>query len=142
MWKPWRVWLFYWIPVFETVQETHYPIHILITALLDRCFWHFKPIHLPHHKTLTKRATPSISKYKVEFIDKTSATNGKACPLRSNCIAEQTPHRKIWWWEHEVFIQSYRESMQTESAKAIIKRRGSIVEHPFGTIKRSLGWDH
>jgi hypothetical protein len=26
--------------------------------------------------------------------------------------------------------------------KAIVKKRGSIVEHPFGTIKRSLGWDH
>jgi hypothetical protein len=23
-----------------------------------------------------------------------------------------------------------------------MKKRGSIVEHPFGTIKRSLGWDH
>ena len=32
--------------------------------------------------------------------------------------------------------------MQTEEAKTIIKQRGSIVEHPFGTIKRTLGWDH
>ncbi|SMM99954.1 hypothetical protein SPONN_1137 [uncultured Candidatus Thioglobus sp.] len=24
----------------------------------------------------------------------------------------------------------------------IIKRRGSIVEHPFGTIKKLLDWDH
>ena len=32
--------------------------------------------------------------------------------------------------------------MQTKEAKAIIKKRGSIVEHPFGTIKRTLGWDH
>ena len=62
--------------------------------------------------------------------------------MRSECLAEQTPHRKIWRWEHEAFIQSYRKAMQTESAKAIIKRRGAIVEHPFGTIKRSLGWDH
>jgi hypothetical protein len=23
-----------------------------------------------------------------------------------------------------------------------VKKRGSIVEHPFGTIKRTLGWDH
>jgi len=32
--------------------------------------------------------------------------------------------------------------MQTDESKAIIKKRSSIVEHPFGTIKRSLGWDH
>jgi len=32
--------------------------------------------------------------------------------------------------------------MKTDNAKALIKKRGSIVEHPFGTIKRNLGWDH
>jgi len=32
--------------------------------------------------------------------------------------------------------------MNTKEAKAIVKKRGSIVEHPFGTIKRTLGWDH
>ena len=62
--------------------------------------------------------------------------------MRSECLAKQTPHRRIWRWEHEAFLQAYGEVMQTESAKAISKRRGAIVEHPFGTIKRSLGWDH
>ena len=32
--------------------------------------------------------------------------------------------------------------MNTKESKDIIKKRGSIVEHPFGTIKRTLGWDH
>jgi hypothetical protein len=32
--------------------------------------------------------------------------------------------------------------MNTQKAKDIVKKRGSIVEHPFGTIKRTLGWDH
>ena len=32
--------------------------------------------------------------------------------------------------------------MKAQKAKDIIKKRGSIVEHPFGTIKRTLGWDH
>jgi len=32
--------------------------------------------------------------------------------------------------------------MNTKRAKEIVKKRGSIVEHPFGTIKRALGWDH
>ena len=32
--------------------------------------------------------------------------------------------------------------MKTDSAKKIIKKRGSIVEHPFGTIKQTLGWTH
>jgi len=32
--------------------------------------------------------------------------------------------------------------MQSHKAKEMIKKRGSIVEHPFGTIKRNLGWEH
>lgn len=32
--------------------------------------------------------------------------------------------------------------MKTTHAKEMVKKRGSIVEHPFGTIKRTLGWDH
>jgi len=32
--------------------------------------------------------------------------------------------------------------MNTPEDKAIVKKRGSIVEHLFGTIKRTLGWDH
>lgn len=32
--------------------------------------------------------------------------------------------------------------MKSYKAKKIIKKRGSIVEHPFGTIKQSLGWSH
>ncbi len=88
-------------------------------------------INLIDGQLLKKRASPSLSKGKVGFIYKTSATDCKACPLRSECLAKQTPHRRIWRWEHEAFMQAYRKSMQTKSAKAISKRRGSTVEHPF-----------
>jgi len=36
----------------------------------------------------------------------------------------------------------YNPKMRTQEAKDIVKQRSSIVEHPFGTIKRMLGWDH
>ena len=32
--------------------------------------------------------------------------------------------------------------MATPKSKNIVRKRESIVEHPFGTIKRTLGWDH
>ncbi len=39
-------------------------------------------------------------------------------------------------------VIAYKEKMKTIKAKELIKKRGSIVEHPFGTIKRHLGWDY
>lgn len=42
----------------------------------------------------------------------------------------------------KLLLKIYNAKMKTEVSKAIIKRRGAIVEHPFGTIKRMLGWDH
>jgi hypothetical protein len=39
-------------------------------------------------------------------------------------------------------VESHATKMKTYEAKKIIKKRGSIVEHPFGTIKQSLGWTH
>ena len=39
-------------------------------------------------------------------------------------------------------VKAHIEKMKTYKAKKIIKKRGSIVEHPFGTIKQHLGWSH
>ncbi len=32
--------------------------------------------------------------------------------------------------------------MNTEEAKEAIKQRSALAEHPFGTIKQTLGWSH
>ncbi len=48
----------------------------------------------------------------------------------------------MYRWEHDDIIDNYSTKMSTNRAKEIVKKRGSIVEHPFGTIKRTLGWDH
>jgi len=39
-------------------------------------------------------------------------------------------------------VEGHIRYMKTNRAKKLIKKRGSIVEHPFGTIKQSLGWSH
>jgi hypothetical protein len=57
-------------------------------------------------------------------------------------LGERTNYKQIQRWEHQELLDVYNEKMQTQESKAIIKKRGSIVEHPFGTIKRTLGWDH
>jgi len=71
-----------------------------------------------------------------------SSSYCKICPLKKNCLSNKTPNKQMYRWEHENLIDNYSTKMATPEAKAIVKKRGSIVEHPFGTIKRTLGWDH
>lgn len=71
-----------------------------------------------------------------------SSSHCKVCPLKKNCLSDATPNKQMYRWEHEDIIDNYTKKMNTPEAKAIVKKRGSIVEHPFGTIKRTLGWDH
>ncbi len=66
----------------------------------------------------------------------------KACPLKSSCLSDKTNYKQMYRWEFESIIDEYTTKMNTKEAKDIVKKRGSIAEHPFGTIKRTLGWDH
>ena len=71
-----------------------------------------------------------------------SSSYCKICPLKKNCLSDKTPNKQMYRWEPENLVYEYSTKMATSKAKAIVKKRGSIVEHPFGTIKRTLGWDH
>ena len=66
----------------------------------------------------------------------------KACPLKDNCIPKKTSYKSLMRSEDADTVIKYKEKMKTDRSKALIKKRGSIVEHPFGTIKCNLGWDH
>ena len=66
----------------------------------------------------------------------------KVCPLKSSCITDKTNYKQMYRWEFESIIDVYTAKIKTKKARDIVKKRGSIVEHPFGTIKRTLGWDH
>ena len=66
----------------------------------------------------------------------------KACPLKEKCIPQKTPYKSISRIEYTDTVQAHKKKMNTPYAKKLIKKRGSIVEHPFGTIKQTLGWSH
>jgi len=97
----------------------------------------------PNNQILLKRPAPQTrDNGKVNFIYSGASATCKACRLKDECIPTTTPHKTIFRWEHEEIVEKHNIKMQTEESKKIIKKRGSIVEHPFGTIKRTLGWDH
>ncbi len=91
---------------------------------------------LANSKTQYKRNNRMLDVYRL------SSVICKACPLKKNCLSDKTFYKQMYRWEHETIIDDYTFKMNTKKAKEIVRKRGSIVEHPFGTIKRTLGWDH
>jgi hypothetical protein len=63
-----------------------------------------------------------------------------ACPLRSRCLSAKTPTRTIYRWEHEDVLERHRSRMK--DAKAQMRRRAELAEHPFGTLKCRAGYRH
>ncbi len=91
---------------------------------------------LANSNTQYKRGNRMLDVYRL------SSKLCKVCPFKSSCLSDRTNYKQMYRWEHESIIDTYTTKMNTKEAKDIVKKRGSIVEHPFGTIKRTLGWDH
>lgn len=66
----------------------------------------------------------------------------KDCPVRALCTRAKTNGKIIQRSEHKKYIEANAERLKSKENKALYKRRQAIVEHPFGTIKRSWGFDH
>ena len=95
----------------------------------------------PNNQKLSKK-NPQFKDEKKYFKYSTNTSTCKLCKLKDKCISLKATYKQLYRWEHEEIIDKHKQKMKTQESKAIIKRRGSIVEHPFGTIKRMLGWDH
>jgi len=96
----------------------------------------------PNNKSLKKTISQQIKHNKLYYKYATTSLSCKGCQLREKCLSSIACYKVIYRWEHEVVIEQHRQKMTDEKSKEIVKKRGSIVEHPFGTIKRMLGWDH
>jgi transposase len=63
-----------------------------------------------------------------------------ACPLREQCLTSKAKIREIFRWEHQEVIDAHKKRMADDPA--VMKRRGALVEHPFGTLKHRAGMNH
>ena len=54
---------------------------------------------------------------------------------------DKTGRRQIFRSEHAPVAEAHRRRMAEEGAERM-RQRASLVEHPFGTLKRWFGWDH
>jgi len=60
------------------------------------------------------------------------------CSLRSACTTSKRG-RMIHRYHNQQWRDSYLDRIQTGAFKALIKKRKTIVEHPFGTIRAWMG---
>ena len=64
-----------------------------------------------------------------------------SCPLASSCLPRTKKFRRINRWEHADVIDRHRQRMVMYNG-GIMSKRGSLVEHPFGTLKSWAGIHH
>jgi hypothetical protein len=83
------------------------------------------------------RALPfkSQTTYRGQVVRDYVAEDCSRCDLRPKCTRRKTG-RQIRRWVDEELLEDMERRVRTEPEK--VKRRKSIVEHPFGTIKRSM----
>ena len=86
------------------------------------------------------RFTNTSGRVEIRYLSRKAVCN--ACPLRPRCLAPKSAQRIIGRWEHEDVIERHRARMQSPDADDLMRRRSSIVEHPFGTIKCRAGYRH
>ena len=96
----------------------------------------------PNNKLISRTKSINKSYARIMHMYRSSQTDCNACPIKDKCLGEKTKTKQTQRWEHQELLDNYNINMKTPEAKALYKKRGSIVEHPFGTIKRNLGWDH
>lgn len=65
----------------------------------------------------------------------------RACRLKGRCLPKKTPYRQIYRYEHEEVVEAHQKRMD-QHGQEYMKKRASLAEHPFGTLKLWLGWTH
>jgi len=87
----------------------------------------------PSYKTIAdfrKNNNKTYDRYK----SKVSAC--KQCPVRSQCLTDKATSKQLMRWEHEAVTERHQTRMH--NSKGIMRQRGALVEHPFGTLWRVI----
>lgn len=94
----------------------------------------------PQGETLIPRKNTSNKKGRLIRVYATRRKTCANCPLRAQCLSEKSSHKTIDRWEHEAVLDRHKARMK--NGGEILKKRGSIVEHLFGTLKFRAGMHH
>lgn len=84
------------------------------------------------------RKTNTGGRMEIRYTSRKAACD--ACALRGRCVGDKIPTRTVHRWEHEDVIERHRTRMK--DADGLMRRRASLAEHPFGTLKCRAGYLH
>lgn len=94
----------------------------------------------PNHAILKPGGKPhqKNKKWLIRYSSQARVCND--CLLREQCLPKNAKIKQIQRWEHEAVIERHKERMNKSSSA--MTKRGSYVEHPFGTLKHRAGMNH
>jgi transposase len=96
----------------------------------------------PNNQELKKALFTQKRGDRINFAYRGKSRTCNACTLRDKCLPAKTTTKSIYRWEYQEIVEQHILTMNTEEAKEAIKQRSALAEHPFGTIKQTLGWSH
>ncbi len=96
--------------------------------------------YCPEQKPLLKKGKVIIDNGKNMHQYKSSRTDCNNCLIRDKCLGKKSKTRSLYRWEHEEVLE--RNQQRLNDNPQVMKKRGSMVEHPFGTIKCRAGVHH
>jgi transposase len=94
----------------------------------------------PQGEILNRCGQPRNRENKHYIRYKSKASICGQCALRSQCLGEKTKLRQIERWEHQAVVERHKQRMKQRPDA--MKKRGALVEHPFGTLKNRAGAQH
>jgi len=95
------------------------------------------PLGQELHKTHTNPGTERSGRKVFEYYCK----DCDGCEKRKSCTNNKRG-RAIKVSVDKEFMDAFKESMKSDSNNKIISKRKEIIEHPFGTLKRNLGYTY
>jgi len=84
------------------------------------------------------KKTHNCVKDKGKYYNKYQGVECEGCPRRSDCTKSKKG-KVLSIRINSDFITQYKKNLESDVNQAYIKRRKSIVEHPFGTLKKWMG---
>ncbi len=94
----------------------------------------------PQGEILNRCGQPRNKENKHYIRYKSKASICGQCALRIQCLGEKTKLRQIERWEHQAVVDRHKQRMKQRPKS--MKKRATLVEHPFGTLKNRAGAQH